>query len=56
MLSDREDAGTILNGLEQQTSLVTAEDGLPTAYRVEELLRTNLCAELHRRARRGRAG
>jgi LuxR family maltose regulon positive regulatory protein len=49
MLSGREDAGTILNGLEQQTSLVTAEDGLPTAYRVEELLRTNLCAELHGR-------
>ena len=39
-LSGREDAGRILNSLEHQTSLVTAEGGQPTAYRVEELLRT----------------
>jgi LuxR family transcriptional regulator, maltose regulon positive regulatory protein len=47
-LSGRTDAGRILNNLEQRTSLVTAVDGERVTYRIEELVRSHLHAELSR--------
>jgi LuxR family maltose regulon positive regulatory protein len=47
-LSGRADAGRILNDLEHQTSLVTAVDGQRVTYRIEELVRSHLRAELSR--------
>jgi LuxR family maltose regulon positive regulatory protein len=48
VLSGRADAGRILNDLEHQTSLVTALDGQRATYRIEELMRSHLRAELSR--------
>jgi len=47
-LSGRADAGRILNNLEHETSLVTAVDGQPVTYQIEELVRSHLRAELSR--------
>jgi len=50
-LSGREEAGSMLDRLEHQTSLVTATGGRE-AYRVQELLRTHLLAALRRQGLR----
>jgi LuxR family transcriptional regulator, maltose regulon positive regulatory protein len=47
-LTGRQDAGSVLDGLEHQTSLVSASGRQRDAYRIQELLRTYLLAELHR--------
>jgi LuxR family transcriptional regulator, maltose regulon positive regulatory protein len=47
-LSGREEAGSLLDGLEHQTSLVSATGRQRDAYRIEELLRTYLIADLQR--------
>ncbi|GAY10034.1 LuxR C-terminal-related transcriptional regulator [Pseudonocardia sp. N23] len=47
-LTARDEAGSVLHGLERRTSLVTALDPLHEVYRVQELLRTHLTADLHR--------
>jgi LuxR family maltose regulon positive regulatory protein len=47
-LTGRQDAGSVLDGLEHQTSLVSAGGRQRDAYRIQELLRTYLLAELHR--------
>src|SRR4051794_15839870 len=53
-LSAREEAGSVLDRLERETSLVTATGRAREAYRVQELLRTHLLADLQRRGpRRG---
>jgi LuxR family maltose regulon positive regulatory protein len=51
-LSGREEAGSMLDQLEHQTSLVTATGGRREAYRVQELLRTHLLADLRRQGLR----
>jgi LuxR family transcriptional regulator, maltose regulon positive regulatory protein len=47
-LSGREEAGSLLDGLERQTSLLSAVGPRRDAYRVQELLRTYLMADLQR--------
>ena len=47
-LSGREDAASVLDRLEHQTSLVAATGPRREVYRVQELLRTYLLADLHR--------
>ena len=47
-LSGREDAGSVLDGLDYQTSLVSATGPRRDAYRIQELLRTYLLADLQR--------
>jgi LuxR family transcriptional regulator, maltose regulon positive regulatory protein len=47
-LSGREDAGSVLDGLEHQTSLLSPTGRRRDAYIVQELLRTHLLAELRR--------
>jgi LuxR family maltose regulon positive regulatory protein len=47
-LSGREDAGSVLDRLEHQTSLVSATGPRRDAYRIQELLRTYLLADLQR--------
>jgi LuxR family maltose regulon positive regulatory protein len=47
-LSGREDAGGLLDGLEHQTSLVSPVGRRRDAYRIQELLRTHLLADLQR--------
>ncbi len=47
-LSGREDAGSLLDGLEHTTSLVAATGPRRDVHRVQELLRTYLLADLHR--------
>ena len=48
-LSEREEAGSVLDRLERETSLVVATGRARQAYRVQELLRTYLLADLQRR-------
>jgi len=55
-LSEREDAGSILDQLEHQISLVTTTDPRREAYRVQELLRTHLLADLQRQGMKRMAG
>ena len=52
-LSGREDAASVLDRLEQQTSLVAATGPRREVYRVQELLRTYLRADLHRQGPTG---
>ena len=47
-LSGREDAGSVLDRLEHQTSLVSTTEQQRDAYRIQELLRTYLLADLKR--------
>jgi LuxR family transcriptional regulator, maltose regulon positive regulatory protein len=47
-LSGREDAGSVLDTLEHQMSLLSPTDAQRDAYRIEELLRTHLQADLRR--------
>ena len=47
-LSDREDAASVLDRLEHQTSLVSTTGPRRDAYRIQKLLRTYLLADLHR--------
>ncbi|WP_345602469.1 LuxR C-terminal-related transcriptional regulator [Pseudonocardia adelaidensis] len=47
-LSGREDAGSVLDGLENQTSLLSPTGQRRDAYIVQELLRTHLLADLRR--------
>lgn len=47
-LSGRDDAGSVLDRLEHETSLVTATGPRREVYRVQELLRTYLAADLQR--------
>jgi LuxR family maltose regulon positive regulatory protein len=47
-LSGREEAGSLLDRLAHQTSLLTAVGPRRDAYRIQELLRTYLIADLHR--------
>ena len=47
-LSGRQDAGSLLDRLEHQTSLVSPTGPRRDAYSVQELLRTHLLADLHR--------
>ena len=47
-LSGREDAGSLLDRLAHHTSLLTATTRTRDAYRIQELLRTYLIADLHR--------
>jgi LuxR family maltose regulon positive regulatory protein len=51
-LSGREDAASLLDRLEHQTSLVTATGPRRAEYRVQELLRTHLVADLNRQGPR----
>ena len=51
-LSEREEAGSVLDRLERETSLVTTTGRAGEAYRVQELLRTHLLADLQRRGPR----
>ena len=51
-LSEREEAGSVLDRLEHETSLVTTTGRAREAYRVQELLRTHLLADLQRRGPR----
>ena len=53
-LSGRDDAGRLLDGLEHRTSLVSAIGRHRDSYRVQELLRTHLLADLRRQGRRRR--
>jgi LuxR family maltose regulon positive regulatory protein len=55
-LCGREEAGSVLDQLEHQTSLVTATGPGREAYRVQELLRTYLLADLQRQGMRRVAG
>ena len=55
-LSGREDAGSVLDRLEHETSLVTATGPRREVYRVQELLRTHLAADLQRHGVRRVAG
>ena len=55
-LSGRDDAGSVLDRLEHQTSLVTATGPRREVYRVQELLRTHLVADLQRHGLRRVAG
>jgi LuxR family transcriptional regulator, maltose regulon positive regulatory protein len=55
-LSGRDEAGGVLYWLEQQTSLVTATGPRRDVYRVQELLRTHLVADLQRHGLRRIAG
>jgi LuxR family transcriptional regulator, maltose regulon positive regulatory protein len=48
-LTGRSDAASMLNRLEHETSLVAATGPARTVYRVQELLRTYLLADLRRR-------
>ena len=47
-LTGREDAGSLLDHLAHHTSLLTATGQHRDAYRIQELLRTYLTADLHR--------
>ncbi|MDT7613698.1 MAG: LuxR family transcriptional regulator, maltose regulon positive regulatory protein [Pseudonocardiales bacterium] len=47
-LSGRQDAGSVLDRLENQTSLVSATGQRRDGYRIQELLRTYLVADLQR--------
>ena len=47
-LTGREDAGSLLDHLAHHTSLLTATGPTRDAYRIQELLRTYLTADLHR--------
>jgi LuxR family transcriptional regulator, maltose regulon positive regulatory protein len=47
-LSGRDEAGSVLDQLEQQTLLVTATGPRRDSYRIQELLRTYLVADLQR--------
>ena len=47
-LSGREEAGSLLDGLERQTSLLSSTGGPRDVYRIQELLRTYLTADLQR--------
>ena len=47
-LTGREDAGSLLDHLAHHTSLLTATGQHRDAYRIQELLRTYLIADLHR--------
>ena len=47
-LTGREDAGSLLDRLTHHTSLLTATGQQRDAYRIQELLRTYLIADLHR--------
>ena len=47
-LTGREDAGSLLDHLAHHTSLLTATGQQRDAYRIQELLRTYLTADLHR--------
>ncbi|MDT7577823.1 MAG: LuxR family transcriptional regulator, maltose regulon positive regulatory protein [Pseudonocardiales bacterium] len=47
-LSGRDEAGSVLDRLEHQTSLVTATEPRRDLYRIQELLRTHLVADLQR--------
>ena len=51
-LSEREDAGSVLDRLERETLLVTTTGRAREAYRVQELLRTHLLADLQCRVPR----
>ena len=51
-LSEREEAGSVLDRLEHQTSLVTTTGPAREAYRVQELLRMHLLADLQRQGPR----
>jgi LuxR family maltose regulon positive regulatory protein len=51
-LSGLEEAGSMLDRLEHETSLVTATGWPHEAYRVQELLRTHLLADLQRQGER----
>jgi len=55
-LSGRDDAGSVLDWLDQQTSLVSATGPGREVYRIQELLRTHLVADLQRRGLRRVAG
>jgi LuxR family maltose regulon positive regulatory protein len=55
-LSGREDAGSVLDGLEHQTSLLSPTGRRRDAYIVQELLRTHLLADLRRQGQRRAAG
>ena len=55
-LSGRDDAGSVLDRLEHETSLVTATGPRREVYRVQELLRTYLVADLQRHGVRRVAG
>jgi LuxR family maltose regulon positive regulatory protein len=53
-LTQRDDAGNVLDLLEQQTSLITATGPQRDTYQIQELLRTHLIADLQRHGlRRG---
>ncbi|MDN5932790.1 MAG: AAA family ATPase, partial [Pseudonocardia sp.] len=47
-LSDREDAADVLDGLERDTGLVVGTGPQRDEYRIQELLRSYLTADLHR--------
>ncbi len=51
-LSGRDEAGSVLDRLEKQTSLVTATGPRRDVYRIQELLRTYLVADLQRHGHR----
>ena len=51
-LSGRDEAGRLLDGLEHRTSLVSPTGGQRDTYRIQELLRTHLLADLQRQGRR----
>ena len=55
-LSGRDDAGSVLDRLEHETSLVTATGPRREVYRIQELLRTHLVADLQRHGVRRVAG
>ena len=55
-LTGRDDAGSVLDQLENRTSLVTATGARRDVYRVQEMLRTHLAADLQRQGRRRVAG
>ena len=55
-LSGRDDAGSVLDRLEHRTSLVTATGPRREVYRIQELLRTHLVADLQRHGVRRVAG
>ena len=55
-LNARDEAGRVLDRLEQQTSLVTATGPRRDRYRIQELLRTYLVADLQRHGLRRVAG
>jgi LuxR family transcriptional regulator, maltose regulon positive regulatory protein len=51
-LSARDDAGSLLDRIERQTSLLSSISSSRDSYTIQELLRTYLLADLHRQGRR----